>query len=280
MIERAKVGAAAGLDFLSLGDQHVTPTPYFQNVPMLARLVAVWPDNPKRQVGCLFLLPLWHPVLVAEQVATLSSLHPGRFILQTGIGGGAHTFAAMGASLRTRGRDIDESIRIIDALLAGEKVDSERFGLSRARISPVPEKPVEWWLGGHSDAALDRAARLGADLYIGPGSIESVRDITERFSHACDRHGTSANRVVARADVIVADRSVAAIELAEGIFDTGYRGMSMADVVVGDTATVSARFAALAELGVTDIAVRQMRVDQPVALRSIELLAEIRAQLA
>jgi len=189
-------------------------------------------------------------------------------------------FEGMGADLRTRGRDMDESIRIIAALLDGEVVDSERFGLRGARVSPVPAKPVEWWLGGHSDAALDRVARLGADLYIGPGSRDAVSDVIERCQLANERYGTTPNRIIARADVIITDDSSTATELAKTIFGAGYRGMSMADVVVGDPATVSARFAALAELGVTDIAVRQMRVDQPVALRSIELLAEIRAQLA
>ena len=48
-----------------------SPTPYYQNTPMLSRLLAEWSEAP---AGCLFLLPLWHPVLVAEQIGTLAAV--------------------------------------------------------------------------------------------------------------------------------------------------------------------------------------------------------------
>src|SRR5438132_2660063 len=60
MIERAAAACRAALDSLFVGDQHVSPTPYYQNTPMLERLLAEWGEAP---AGCLFLLPLWHPVL-------------------------------------------------------------------------------------------------------------------------------------------------------------------------------------------------------------------------
>src|SRR6516162_6000572 len=71
MIERTAAARGAGLDSLFIGDQHVSPTPYYQNTPMLGRLLAEWGQAP---AGCLFLLPLWHPVLVAEQIGTLAAI--------------------------------------------------------------------------------------------------------------------------------------------------------------------------------------------------------------
>jgi len=79
MIERAAAAHRAGLDSLFVGDQHVSPTPYYQNTPMLGRLLAEWGEAP---AGCLFLLPLWHPVLVAEQIGTLAAIAQGPFIMQ------------------------------------------------------------------------------------------------------------------------------------------------------------------------------------------------------
>src|SRR5712691_1099178 len=93
MVERAKAAAAAGLDSLFVGDHHNVPVPYYQNVPMLGRLLAEWDERP---AGALFLLPLWHPVLLAEQIGTLASIARGRFVLQAALGGGAEQFAAMG----------------------------------------------------------------------------------------------------------------------------------------------------------------------------------------
>lgn len=71
ILERARAARQAGLDSLFVGDQHVTSYPYYQNSPILGRLLAEWGDRP---VGALYLLPLWHPVLVAGQVATLAAL--------------------------------------------------------------------------------------------------------------------------------------------------------------------------------------------------------------
>src|SRR6516165_6464666 len=93
MVERARTAAAAGLDSLFIGDHHNVPVPYYQNVPMLGRLLAEWDARP---AGALFLLPLWHPVLLAEQVGTLAAIASGRFVVQTAIGGGREQFRAMG----------------------------------------------------------------------------------------------------------------------------------------------------------------------------------------
>ena len=73
---RANVSGAreAGLDSLFLGDHHAVPVPYYQNVPMLGRLLAEWGDRP---AGALFLLPLWNPVLVAEQIGSLAAIAAG-----------------------------------------------------------------------------------------------------------------------------------------------------------------------------------------------------------
>ena len=96
MIERTEAARRAALDFLFVGDQHVSPTPYYQNTPMLGRLLAEWGAAPS---GCLFLLPLWHPVLVAEQIGTLAAIAQGPFVMQCGLGWGDTRFAAMGANI-------------------------------------------------------------------------------------------------------------------------------------------------------------------------------------
>ena len=56
MIERAARARQAELDRLFVGDHHNTQEPYYQNTPILGRLLAEWPDRP---VGALYLLPLW-----------------------------------------------------------------------------------------------------------------------------------------------------------------------------------------------------------------------------
>ena len=128
MIERAAAAHRADLDSLFVGDHHSTPTPYYQNVPMMGRLLAEWGDKP---AGCLFLLPLWNPVLVAEQVGTLAAIASGRFIFQCGLGDGQPQFAAMGAEIKQRPSAFEESLGIIQRLLRGR--DGERRAPLRLR---------------------------------------------------------------------------------------------------------------------------------------------------
>src|SRR5499425_2123814 len=166
MIERTAAAHRAGLDSLFIGDQHVSATPYYQNTPMLGRLLAEWREAP---AGCLFLLPLWHPVLVAEQIGTLAAIAQGRFILQCGLGWGDARFGAMGANIRTRPSAFEEALDIVRRLLAGETVSaSRRFRVAEARLALRPAEFVEVWIGATAPPAIDRAARLAEGWIAGP----------------------------------------------------------------------------------------------------------------
>src|SRR5262245_53905111 len=158
MIERTAAAARAGLDSLFVGDHHATPGPYYQNVPMLGRMLAEWTDRP---AGCLFLLPLWNPVLVAEQVGTLAAIARGRFIFQCGLGDGRARSAPWGANLSRRPPAFEEPSDIVKRLLAGGPVSSQgRFVIEHARVTPRPAEPVEYWIGASARVSIDRAARI------------------------------------------------------------------------------------------------------------------------
>ena len=131
MVERAVAARRAGLDSLFVGDHHATSGPYYQNVPITARMLAEWGDAP---AGCLFLLPLWNPVLLAEQIGTLAAIAGGRFIVQAGLGDDEGQFAAMGMTLKTRTSAFEQSLDAVRRLLAGEVVSaSGRFTFRNAQ---------------------------------------------------------------------------------------------------------------------------------------------------
>src|ERR1700722_3767014 len=204
---QARAADRAGLDTLTLGDHHSTgPAGYVQNVPMLGRLLAEWTDRP---IGCLFLVPLWHPVLMAEQIGTLAAMSSGSFIIQTGLGAGQ--FRAMGADLGQRAARLEEGILVVQALLRGETVDSEMYAVNGARIAPLPPEATEWWIGGGVPRAIDRAARLG-DCWYGNADLTpetAGRDIGI-YREACTRHGREPVRIPIRKDVFIADDPAAA----------------------------------------------------------------------
>ena len=280
VIARARAAGESGLDHLSLGDHHATGEhhPYVQNVPAIGRIMADWP--PDRPIGLLLLLPLWNPVLAAEQVGTLAAMSDAPFIVQTGIGSGTRQFGAMGASLRTRGRSIDRSISIMKRLFAGAVVDDPDLGISAATIRPRPPQPVEWWIGsGPTGVAIDRAAREGDAWYVSPGlDGDALASAADAYRDACGRHGTTP-RIALRRDVLVGDDHGVAVRLARAVIESGYRGLDR-QVIAGGVAEVAELCASFASVGVTDIVARTISVDQPVALRSIELLGDVRSALA
>lgn len=278
IIARAERANAVELDAIVLGDHHARPTPYFQNVPMLGRLMAEVDST--RPMGCLFLLPLWNPVLLAEQVATLAAMSDAPFIIQTGIGSGAQQFAAMGGSLRDRGRVLEESIRVIKALLAGDVVDSERLGITEAVISPTPDQDVEWWIGAGVDQALERAARLGDAWYTSPSYTPAELDRPMRAYEAfCARQGNEP-RTVLRKDVLVLRDGDRARRSGANILDGGYRGMGEDSLIIGGIDDAVRQVRAFGAMGVSDVMIRCMSVDDSIALETIECFGEVRRLLA
>lgn len=277
MVERAGVAREAELDHICLGDGHTRASPYYQGVPTLGRMLAEWDIS--RPAGCLFLLPLWHPVIVAEQVATLATMLDAPFLLQTGVGGGTAQFAAMGADLASRGRDLDESIRVIKSLLAGDTVDSERYGLTGARMSPLPPEPVEWWIGASAPVAIRRAAREGDAWYAGPNitPVEVVQAF-DVYRPACEEFGRRP-RSVRRRDVIVLRDEHRARSLGDELVGSGYRGMGESALAYGGVTEVADILRADLDAGFDDIAVRCMSIDQPDALETIEQCGQVRARL-
>jgi alkanesulfonate monooxygenase SsuD/methylene tetrahydromethanopterin reductase-like flavin-dependent oxidoreductase (luciferase family) len=171
--------ADAGVDHLCVGD-HVS---FFvgagsDGLISASSLLAVQAELPV-YVG-LYLLPLRHPVPVARQLATIAQLAPGRLTLGVGIGGeDPHEIEVCGVDPKTRGRRMDECLRILRGLAGGTPVtfDGEFFTLVDALIVPPPAVPLI--VGGRSDAAVDRAARLGdgwLGIWVSPRRYAAVRD--------------------------------------------------------------------------------------------------------
>jgi alkanesulfonate monooxygenase SsuD/methylene tetrahydromethanopterin reductase-like flavin-dependent oxidoreductase (luciferase family) len=279
MVERAAVAHRAGLTSLFVGDQHASPTPYYQNTPILGRLLAEWGEAP---AGCLFLLPLWHPVLVAEQIGTLAAIARGPFIMQCGLGWGEARFAAMGADIRTRPSAFEEALDVVRRLLAGETVSSSRrFRIAGASLALRPAEPVEVWIGASATPAIDRAARLAEGWIASPGlSDAEARAQADLYRERSAAYRREPNAVVLRRDIYVGQSSSEAQSVLQQALSHGYRGIPREALVAGSVDEVAERFRTFAKIGYTDILVRHLTNDQAKVLDSIERLAAVRAALS
>jgi alkanesulfonate monooxygenase SsuD/methylene tetrahydromethanopterin reductase-like flavin-dependent oxidoreductase (luciferase family) len=279
MIERAAAARHAGLDSLFVGDQHVSPTPYYQNTPILGRLLAEWGAAP---AGCLFLLPLWHSVLVAEQIGTLAAIAQGPFIMQCGLGWGEDRFAAMGANIRTRPSAFEEALDIVRRLLAGEVVNSSRrFQIADAKLALRPAEPVAVHIGASAPPAIDRAARLAEGWIASPGLTRGeARAQADFYRERCTAYGRQPGAIVLRRDIYVGESSSDAQGVLQDALRRGYRGIPAEALIAGSVAEVAEQFRSFGEFGYAEILVRQLTNDQPKVLGSLERLAAVRAALA
>ncbi|MCU4185393.1 LLM class flavin-dependent oxidoreductase [Acidiferrimicrobium sp. IK] len=246
-------------------------------MPMLAAVLGEWDARP---AGCLFLVPLWHPVLMAEQIGTLAAIAQGPFIVQTGLGGGSGQFAAMGVNLRDRGPLLEEGITVASALLRGETVDSERWGIRGARIAPLPPQGVEWWVGAGVPVALERAARMGDCWYANADLTTTTAAVAmARYREACALYDRDPVRIPIRKDVFIAERAADAEKVGDALIAAGYRGLERGAVAYGDPDSVAEQLAPFGEIGFTDIIIRTMAAPPDAAVRSVELAGEVRERL-
>jgi alkanesulfonate monooxygenase SsuD/methylene tetrahydromethanopterin reductase-like flavin-dependent oxidoreductase (luciferase family) len=279
VVERAAAAAEAGLDGLYVGDQHVTSIPYYQNSAILGRLLAEWDDRP---AGALYLLPLWHPVLVAEQVGTLASIASGPFVLQCAIGGGPHQFAGLGVDMRRRVRDFEAGLDVVRRLLGGETVTAEEpVPVQGAQVCPLPPGGVEVWIGADVDNGIGRAARLGDAWYAGPSiGLTDAAAKLELYRSRLVAEGRTTTTFPIRRDVHVAETASEGEDLRDEVARRGHRGFDPSVLVIGTPEEVAARFAAFGDLGFTEIVTRQIHDDPGEALASTRRLGRVREILA
>ena len=107
--------------------------------------------------------PLHSPAVLAKRVATVDSLSGGRVLLGLGIGWQREEYAAVGAPFRQRGERLEECIGAMRALWSESPATFQGRHVSFERVYQEPKPPagrVPILLGGNSEPAIDRAARI------------------------------------------------------------------------------------------------------------------------
>ena len=112
----------------------------------------------------VIILPQRQTALVAKQTAAVDVLSGGRLRLGVGVGWNPVEYEALNEDFATRGARMDEQIVVLRALWSDHAItfDGRFHTIHDAGINPLPiRRSIPIWIGGHSDAALRRAGRLG-----------------------------------------------------------------------------------------------------------------------
>jgi probable F420-dependent oxidoreductase len=125
----------------------------------------------------VYVLPLRNPFVVAKLVATLDQLSNGRFLFGIGVGWLKEEFEWVGEDWDNRARRNNEALKLMDALFTqevpayeGRIIKTHDFYFAPKTIQQ-PHPP--YIIGGNTDAAMKRAARLGDGWY---GLSKNVND--------------------------------------------------------------------------------------------------------
>jgi len=132
-----------------------------------------------------------NPLLLARQVGSVANLTNNRFGFGVGIGWAPEEFEWCGVPYARRGARVDEMIEVIKLVLGGGMVEfhGEFFDFDKLQISPAPSKPVPFYVGGHTEVALKRAARVSDGWTSAMMTLEQLSDTIRRLNELRDEYG-------------------------------------------------------------------------------------------
>jgi probable F420-dependent oxidoreductase len=203
LTELAPVADTHGWHAMSFSDHVVhpekisTPYPYTSDGSRRWQAYTDWPD-PWVMIGALaaitqnlrftnnvFVLPMRNPYLVAKAISTAAIISNNRITPAFGVGWSRDEFELMQQDFSTRGKRTDEMIEIMRMLWTGEMVSYEGkyYQFDPMEMNPAPTAPVPLWIGGISEPAMRRAARLAdgwvSDLQTSDEIIRSIASIRQ-----------------------------------------------------------------------------------------------------
>jgi len=144
---------------ISVSEHHGSDDGYLPSPVVFAAAVAACTRNVRIAIGAL-IAPLYDPLRLAEDLAVLDGLAEGRVDLVIGNGYVADEFDMFGVPLSERGKRTTEAVETLRKAWTGQPFE---FRGRTVRVTPEPHQPggPSLVLGGSSDAAARRAARIG-----------------------------------------------------------------------------------------------------------------------
>jgi alkanesulfonate monooxygenase SsuD/methylene tetrahydromethanopterin reductase-like flavin-dependent oxidoreductase (luciferase family) len=173
-----------------LSEHHFVDDGYLPSPLVVAAAIAA--RTQRVTVGTnVLLLPMHHPLRVAEDAAVADLISGGRFVLGVGQGYVQHEFEVLGFNRKYRPSLLEEGVEIIRCAWEEGRIgyDGKRWRFEDLPFGPHLERRPPIYIGASADPAIDRAARM-ADGFLtsaawGGGNVATYRKVQEALA----RHG-------------------------------------------------------------------------------------------
>ena len=169
-VEIAQAAETLGFRSVWLAEHHFSTYGYLSRPVQLASFIAA--KTTRLRVGtAVIVVPLHHPLVIAEEIATLDLLANGRCDIGLGRGYQPYEFERFGLDLDSRGARWDEAIDIILRSFEGKpfSYDGKIFKIPETTVFPTivqkPRPPI--WITAQSPASIETAVRRGFNVLTG-----------------------------------------------------------------------------------------------------------------
>ncbi|GAB4066955.1 LLM class F420-dependent oxidoreductase [Ancylobacter sonchi] len=166
----------------------------------------------------VLVLPMRGTALVAKQAAEVDLLSGGRLRLGVGVGVKPEEFEACGEEFGNRGRRMDEQIDVLRKLWCADLISYEGkyHRIEDGGINPLPvQRPIPIWIGGVSEAAIRRVAKLGDGWLPNFQADDTGKRGIEEMKAQARANGRDPDAIGIEATMTIIDRTPA--ELAEEV---------------------------------------------------------------
>ncbi len=188
-LEEISEGEILGLTDVWLSEHHFVDDGYLPSPLVVAAAIAA--HTTTMRIGTnILLLPMHHPLRVAEDAAVVDLISGGRFTLGVGQGYVQHEFEVLGFNRRNRPSLFEEGIEVIrQAFETGRTgYEGKRWSFDDLPFEPRPVGKLPIYAGAFVDPAIDRAARL-ADGFLASAGGGEFGETYRKVREALERHG-------------------------------------------------------------------------------------------
>ena len=213
VMDEAQLAEEHGFDSCFFGEHHQDRDGFLPSPLIVATAVA---SRTRRLVvgTSVILLPLHHPVQLAEDVVTLDIVSRGRIILGVGLGYQPADFRAFGVLMENRVGLLEEGIEIIRKCWSGRpfSFSGKHYQLDEVQVLPPPfQKPSPpLWIGASTPPGARRAGRLADGFVAGPSTdLEGTARLVETYRQAAIRTGREPQVVLMRDAWVASSRAEA-----------------------------------------------------------------------